>query len=168
VWDQVQQLKAKSRRQDPDPVRGHERVPMRVYAAMLRLCLGKGEKKLYQEVWDEATRAHRASAHVIARMVKDQMGLASASQPAASEAEPAVVADDKEQPDSTLRAAFCRNCEHRNEDQCTNRHVKRISSGTIFTGLCRPAMSSSSMRLPSGRCTYVDESCGVYQILVSF
>lgn len=101
VWDQVQQLKARSKRQDPDPVRGHERIPMRVYAAMLRLCLGNGEKRLYQEVWDEATRAHRASAHVIARMVKDQMGLASASQPAASEAEPAVLADDKVQADQT-------------------------------------------------------------------
>jgi len=99
VWDQVQQLKAKSKRQNPDPVRGHERVPMRVYAAMLRLCLRQGERKLYEEVWDEATRAHRASAHVIARMVKDQMGLASASQPAASEAEPAVLADGKAQAD---------------------------------------------------------------------
>ncbi|KAM0702142.1 hypothetical protein Q7P35_011052 [Cladosporium inversicolor] len=99
VWDQVQQLKARSKRQNPDPVRGHERVPMRVYAAMLRLCLGKGEKKLYQEVWDEATRAHRASAHVIARMVKDQMGLASASQPAADEVTPAVLVDDKAQAD---------------------------------------------------------------------
>jgi hypothetical protein len=99
VWDQVQQLKAKSKRQNPDPVRGHERVPMRVYAAMLRLCLRQGERKLYEEVWDEATRAHRASAHVIARMVKDQMGLASASQSAASEAEPAVLADGKAQAD---------------------------------------------------------------------
>jgi hypothetical protein len=34
-------------------------------------------------------------------MVKDQMGLASASQPAASEAEPAVMADDKAQADQT-------------------------------------------------------------------
>jgi hypothetical protein len=74
---------------------------MRVYAAMLRLCLLQGEKKLYEEVWDEATRAHRASTYVIARMVKDQMGLASASQPAASEVEPAVLADDKAQADQT-------------------------------------------------------------------
>jgi hypothetical protein len=101
VWDQVQQLKARSKRQNPDPVRGHERVPMRVYAAMLRLCLLQGEKKLYEEVWDEATRAHRASTYVIARMVKDQMGLASASQPAASEVEPAVLANDKVQADQT-------------------------------------------------------------------
>jgi hypothetical protein len=93
VWDQVQQLKARSKRQNSNQDRGgHERVPMRVYAAMLRLCLGKGEKKVYEEVWDEATRAHRASVHVIARMVKDQMGLA--SQPAADEVESAVLADD--------------------------------------------------------------------------
>jgi hypothetical protein len=99
VWDQVQQLKARSKRQSSIQDRGHERVPMRVYAAMLRLCLGKGEKKLYEEVWDEATRAHRSSAFVIAQMVKDQMGLASPS--AVDETEPVALVDDKAQADQT-------------------------------------------------------------------
>ena len=99
VWDQVQQLKARSKRQNSIQDRGHERVPMRVYAAMLRLCLGKGEKKLYEEVWDEATRAHRSSAFVIAQMVKDQMGLASPS--AVEVTEPVALVDDKVQADHT-------------------------------------------------------------------
>lgn len=99
VWDQVQQLKARSKRQSSNEDRAPERVPMRVYAAMLRLCLGKGEKKLYEEVWDEATKAHRASALAIARMVKDQMGLE--SQPAADEAEPAGLVDDSVKADRT-------------------------------------------------------------------
>jgi len=100
VWDQVQQLKARSKRQEFDQHRGHERVPMRVYAAMLRLCLSKGEKKLYEEVWNEATRAHRASALVIAQMVKDQMSLA--NQPAAKKVEPAALVDDQVEAEEIL------------------------------------------------------------------
>jgi hypothetical protein len=88
VWEQVQQLRAKSKRESAKQDRVPERVPMRVYAAMLRLCLGKGEKELYEEVWNDATRSHRANPLVIAKMVKDQMGLESAS--VVEETEPAI------------------------------------------------------------------------------
>lgn len=95
VWDQVQQLKVKSKRQSSNQKHGPERVPMQVYASMLRLCLGKGERKLYQEVWDEANRAHGSNALAIAKMVKDQMGVA--SKPVIKEAESAVLVDDSVQ-----------------------------------------------------------------------
>jgi hypothetical protein len=92
VWEQVQQLKTESKRRSPKQDRNPERVPMGVYAAMLRLCLGKGERKTYQEVWSEASRAHGVNVAVIANMVKDQMGLVSRS--VVQEAEPADSVDD--------------------------------------------------------------------------
>lgn len=92
VWEQVRALKAKSEYHSSSQQRGPERVPMRVYAAMLRLCLGNGEKAMYEEVWNEATKAHRANAMAIARMVKDQMGLE--SQPTADESAPTGSVDE--------------------------------------------------------------------------
>jgi hypothetical protein len=92
VWEQVQQLKAESKWRSPKQDLDPEKVPMGVYAAMLRLCLGKGERKTYQEVWSEASRAHGGDVAAIARMVKDQMGLA--NRPVAEEAEPADLIDD--------------------------------------------------------------------------
>lgn len=92
VWEQVQNLKAKSRSQGSNREQGPEKIPVRVYASMLRLCLGKGEKKLYDEVWEDATRAHRQSGWALARMVKDQIGLA--EKPVPDAVEPAADVDD--------------------------------------------------------------------------
>lgn len=92
VWEQVQQLEAKSKRQGSTREHGPEKIPVRVYASMLRLCLGKGERKLYDEVWQQATRTHRQSTWALAQMVKDQIGVT--GKPATDAAEPAAVVEE--------------------------------------------------------------------------
>ncbi|KAL1587337.1 hypothetical protein WHR41_03874 [Cladosporium halotolerans] len=76
VWRQVKWLEKKARSQRMDGGgRGAdvEQVPVGVYVAMLRLCLRTGDKNLYDEVWEQASRSHRTSAAAIVRMVKEQM-----------------------------------------------------------------------------------------------
>lgn len=97
VWEQIRQLEARSKSNLSDREHGHEKIPMRVYAAMLRLCLNKGEREMYEEVWDQATRAHRKGAWTIARMVKDQMRLPLAETPANDTAEQAASVNDVSQ-----------------------------------------------------------------------
>jgi hypothetical protein len=74
VWEQVQKLEARSKRMSSNRERGSERIPLQVYAAMLRLCLGRGEIKHYEDVWQQATRIHRHGAWELTKRVKGQMG----------------------------------------------------------------------------------------------
>ena len=73
VWEQIQQLEAKSKRMSSSRQRGAERIPLQVYAAMLRLCLGRGEKERYEDIWQQATKVHRHGAWDLAKRVKGQM-----------------------------------------------------------------------------------------------
>jgi len=74
VWEQVQQLEARSKRMSSNQERGAERIPLQVYAAMLRLCLGQGEIERYEDVWQQATKIHRHGAWELTKRVKSQMG----------------------------------------------------------------------------------------------
>jgi hypothetical protein len=108
VWEQVQQLEAKSRRMSSNRERGAERIPLQVYAAMLRLCLGSGELERYEDVWQQATKIHRHRAWELAKRVKAQMGVF--DKPTPDELESGEVVDDALQataiPESQVGAAL--------------------------------------------------------------
>lgn len=73
VWEQVQQLEARSKRMSSNQERGAERIPLQVYAAMLRLCLGRGDIERYEDVWQQATKIHKHGAWELTKRVKRQM-----------------------------------------------------------------------------------------------
>lgn len=100
VWQQVKDLEAKSKVQRLSRELGPEKIPMRVYAAMLRLCLNTREKQVYDDVWEQATKSHRQGAWSIARMVKDQMNDPLAETPASDAAEQTGSTDDDSRPTS--------------------------------------------------------------------
>jgi hypothetical protein len=108
VWEQVQQLEAKSRRMSSNRERGAERIPLQVYAAMLRLCLGSGELERYEDVWQQATKIHRHRAWELTKRVKGQMG--AFDKPTPEELESGAVVDDALQataiPESQVGAAL--------------------------------------------------------------
>lgn len=110
VWEQVQQLEAKSQRTSSNRERGPERIPLQVYASMLRLCLGRGEKQRYDDIWQHATRIHKHSAWTLANLVKAQ--IASANERAADVTGSEAVVDAASQatgtPESTAGATLDR------------------------------------------------------------
>jgi hypothetical protein len=72
-----------------------------------------------------------------------------------------------EQRNSTQRAAYYANCEHHNKvPQQPDNSLNFF--GNTCTAHCRPATSWSSMRLPSVRCIYVDDSSEVELIYLTF
>lgn len=74
VWKHIKLLQAKAL-QLADNERTAERIPISVFASMLRLCLNNGDRKMYDEVWQHATRTHRYGVSRLSNMVKRQAGL---------------------------------------------------------------------------------------------
>ena len=66
VWNQIQALRAQSTRRIGSKVL-FERIQIDTFAAMLQLCSKCDEKEVYDEVWTEALKAHRASEERLAR-----------------------------------------------------------------------------------------------------
>lgn len=76
VWKHIKMLEAKARRQAGTD-RPAERIPMTVFASMLRLCLSNADRNLYDEVWKHATRSHGHRVNQLSAMVKKQAGFSS-------------------------------------------------------------------------------------------
>nr|OQO19646.1 hypothetical protein B0A51_13557 [Rachicladosporium sp. CCFEE 5018] len=55
VWEQSQGLAAQSRAQRREE---QEKIPLNAFSAMLRLCLGSGEQRIYEQVWGIAVNDH--------------------------------------------------------------------------------------------------------------
>jgi hypothetical protein len=110
VWEQVKQLEAKSQRMSSSRERGSERIPLQVYAAMLRLCLGRGEMERYEDVWQQATKVHRHGAWELAKRVKGQMGAFDKPTPKVTESEEMVDAGSQtsEMPEKQVGATLDR------------------------------------------------------------
>jgi len=90
VWEQVQQLEAKSKRMASSRQQAPERIPLQVYAAMLRLCLSSGEQERYEDIWQQATRNNKHGAWDLAKRVKAQMSVAEKRAAQVTEPEAAV------------------------------------------------------------------------------
>ncbi|KAM0717338.1 hypothetical protein Q7P37_007190 [Cladosporium fusiforme] len=144
VWQQVQQLEARSKRQGSSREHGPEKIPMRVYAAMLRLCLSKGEKQFYDEVWEQATNAHRKGAWTIARMVKDQIGLPLAESPLKDAAEQPAATEDP--PQTTEKKS--------NLDANNDHGAAKVYPASSVLRELRASQRSAERRSPSQRQRY--------------
>jgi hypothetical protein len=132
VWDQVQQLEARSQRMSSNREGGAERIPLQVYAAMLRLCLGRGDLRRYEDVWQQATKIHRHSAWRLTKMVKGQMGVFDKPTPEVLESGP--VGDDALQatsiPESQIGTASNRDGAGRSYPANGTLHEQRASQWT--------------------------------------
>ena len=73
VWKKIQELKFKSRmRQGAEYV--SERIGLDTFAAMLRLCSRAKQQEIFEDVWRQASYAHRNSIERLARLVNAQNG----------------------------------------------------------------------------------------------
>lgn len=73
VWQQIKQLETRSRRQAGHAKQQAERIPMGVFASMLRLCLGKGDRAMYDDVWRHATVVSRHKPALLIGNVRRQV-----------------------------------------------------------------------------------------------
>ena len=71
LWKQIQALRTRCMGRDvnSEACKMPEKVGLHTYAAMLRLCLGCGEKKAFQETWNQAVETHRGGASKLTDMV---------------------------------------------------------------------------------------------------
>ena len=73
VWQQIKQLETRSRRKAGRERHQMERIPMGVFASMLRLCLGKGDRAMYDDVWKHATIVSRYKPEILIGKVRRQV-----------------------------------------------------------------------------------------------
>ncbi|OQO00114.1 hypothetical protein B0A48_13900 [Cryoendolithus antarcticus] len=70
VWEQIQGLAAQSRAQRREE---REKIPLNAFGAMLRLCLGSGEQRVYEQVWEIAVNDHGVECQKLRGMVSSAL-----------------------------------------------------------------------------------------------
>ncbi|KAK6406182.1 hypothetical protein LTR95_018692, partial [Oleoguttula sp. CCFEE 5521] len=70
VWEQIQDLAAQSRAQRRE---AREKIPLNAFGAMLRLCLGSGEQRIYEKVWGNAVNDHGVEGQRLRGLVESDL-----------------------------------------------------------------------------------------------
>ncbi|KAK6438643.1 hypothetical protein LTR95_005154 [Oleoguttula sp. CCFEE 5521] len=70
VWEQIQGLAAQSRANKREV---QDSIPLNAFGAMLRLCLGSGEQRIYERIWREAVIDHGVQAQKLEGLVKSDL-----------------------------------------------------------------------------------------------